>query len=386
MAATQTDWQEEVKSWVTSAASRVDDFIDIRWRHMKKRFDWEGTPQIQSYLGFGNDGEVWVHGRVLTNPPTGSPSDDDHWWENLARTYQRFASQEVSDCDVAIQFANGAEHSITTDEEGYFFLHRQLELASREETRWAAATARIVGDDRVSEDASHSQVQLLIPGEEARFGVISDVDDTILHTNATNLLTMAKLTFTGNARTRAPLQGVSGLYQALHQQGRNPLFYVSSSPWNLYDLLKDFIELNSLPLGPIFLRDLGFDDNKFIKEGHDHKLDKLDRLFGAYPNLPFVLFGDSGQQDARIYSEAAKRYGDRVAAIFIRDVDPEETTDRDRSVREQINAARGQGVPMHLVQDSVDAAKVAADLDLIDRGDIDAIRRATEADSERASL
>ena len=42
---------------------------------------------------------------------------------------------------------------------------------------------------------------------------------------------------------------------------RNPLFYVSSSPWNVYDVITQFLELQGIPHGPVMLRDvdIGFD-------------------------------------------------------------------------------------------------------------------------------
>ena len=75
----------------------------------------------------------------------------------------------------------------------------------------------------------------------------------------------------------------------------NPIFYVSSSPWNLYDLLEDFMELNAIPCGPIFLRDIGTDAGKFIKTpGHGHKLERARELIERFPTLRWVLLGDSG--------------------------------------------------------------------------------------------
>ena len=62
---------------------------------------------------------------------------------------------------------------------------------------------------------------------------------------------MSRTTFLNNARTRLPFAGVAEFYRSL-QLGRNgkrnnPFFYVSSSPWNLYDLLKDFLDTTTDP-------------------------------------------------------------------------------------------------------------------------------------------
>ena len=71
--------------------------------------------------------------------------------------------------------------------------------------------------------------------------MISDIDDTIVRTGATSLLMMLRVVLLSNAHTRLPFQGVAAFYGALARgasgQDSNPLFYVSSSPWNLYDVL-----------------------------------------------------------------------------------------------------------------------------------------------------
>ena len=85
---------------------------------------------------------------------------------------------------------------------------------------------------------------MLTPPPSARFGVISDIDDTVLVSHVTSPFKMALVSLFGNAHTRSPFPGVAEFYQAL-QGGvggaeQNPIFYVSSSPWNFYDLLHFF--------------------------------------------------------------------------------------------------------------------------------------------------
>ena len=169
------------------------------------------------------------------------------------------------------------------------------------DTLWAEA--RIALDDGTLETTQ--PVLQVLPS--ARFGIISDIDDTILQSSITDWKVAAQLTFLGNARTRKPLLGVAKLYAAL-QAATNPLFYVSSSPWNLYDLLDDFLELNAIPAGPIFLRDIGTDTGKFIKTpGHGHKLERARSLIARNPQLRWVLLGDSGQADAELYARGRAR-------------------------------------------------------------------------------
>ncbi|APZ91810.1 App1 family protein [Fuerstiella marisgermanici] len=387
----RSTWREELKQALTEVVSCADDFVDIRWRSLRHRFGWDGIPKIQPYIGYADSTTVRLHGRVLTNPPAELPGENDRWWQNLANTYQRFESDEVPDCEVEIRLGE-ITHRTVTDAEGYFFVEEPHEFTDTSRGLWSKATIQIVNHPRVSSDASLVTCRVMTPPRNAKFGVISDVDDTILYTGVTRLLTMAKLTFLGNSRTRLPLAGAASLYHALqgtekpeNSESLNPIFYVSSSPWNLFDLLEDFLELNRIPLGPLLLRDLGFDTNKFLAEGHDHKLDKARNILNQYPDLPFLLFGDSGEDDARLYATAAEEFGEQITAIFIRDVDPDVISDRDESVGASIKRAEAAGVPMHLIRDSIEAAEILHSMQLLDAADVAMVRSATAVDLKRGA-
>jgi phosphatidate phosphatase APP1 len=231
---------------------------------------------------------------------------------------------------------------------------------------WNTAEARVKTDAGETSAIHH----VLTPSADAAFGIISDLDDTVIHTGITSILLAAKLTFLENAKTRKPLDGVAELYSTL-QKGIaglpvNPIFYVSSSPWNLYDLLVDFLALNEIPRGPLLLRDFGLDDTKVVKEkGHGHKLRKALQIIDGYPKLPFVLVGDSGQDDPSIYAEISKLRPGRVRSIYIRDVDPGVDSARDVAVHRAVKVAEAHGVPMILAPDSKAMSEHASRIGLI---------------------
>ena len=142
--------------------------------------------------------------------------------------------------------------------------------------------------------------------------------------------------------------------------------------------------LNAIPCGPIFLRDLGTDTGKFIKtEGHGHKLERARTLIQRFPTLRWVLLGDSGQADAELYAEAAREFGDRIAAIYIRDVDPGAESPLDLKVDGFIEKVAGTSVPMLRSRDSLAIADHAAGLGLIDRARIPAITAEVQRDRAR---
>jgi len=99
----------------------------------------------------------------------------------------------------------------------------------------------------------------------------------------------------------------------------NPVYYVSSSPWNLHGFLNEIFERAGLIRGPKFLRDLGISDRKFITNTHgQHKGDAIDEILAANPDLPFILLGDTGQHDAHAYYDAIQRHPGRFQQIILR--------------------------------------------------------------------
>lgn len=371
-----------VRAYLQSAVIDADDFIDAARGRFRRVFRSHRPRHIAAYRGWGDATGVQMIGRVLAERPDGGPGEADGWWDNLLNTYQRFESDEVAGQPVKVQFGMKAVE-LVTDHEGYY--QAALPGPATVDCLWSNAAASLPDGSLLTPQP------VLLVHPEAGIGVISDIDDTILQSGITNWKTAAQLTFLHNARTRKPLKGVAKLYQALQAgadgRGRVPIFYVSSSPWNLYDLLEDFMELNAIPPGPIFLRDLGTDAGKFIKtRGHGHKLERARELIRRFPHLRWVLLGDSGQADAELYAEAAAEFGDRIVAIYIRDVDPELDSDYDRRVGAHFERVSSSGVPMLLAPDSTAIAEHAAGLGLIDAKWVAEVRREVERDAHRPTL
>lgn len=383
--AKDTRWPAALRRYAHAGAVDLEEQVDAAWRRFDARFGRSLPRHIAAYRGHGDARGIELLGRVLAETPQGGPQDDDDWWDNLLATYRRFESDEVPGVEVQLRFGN-AKAAVTTGPEGYYTATIEPAAPLRDDCLWENAIASL-GDGTLATP----QPVLQVP-PDARIGVISDIDDTILQSSITDWKTAAQLTFLHNARTRKPLQGVSKLYQAL-QAGpgggarKAPIFYVSSSPWNLYDLLEDFMDLNAIPCGPIFLRDLGLDEKKFIKSaGHGHKLERAAGLIERYPHLRWVLLGDSGQADAELYAEAARTFGDRIAAIYIRDVDPLLDSPLDKSVDGHIERVAGTPVPMLRARDSLAMAEHAAGLGLLDPARLADIAAEVERDAERPGL
>lgn len=366
---------------MTRALAAGEEAVDTGRRALSTRMGRNLPAHLVSYGGYADRFDTHISGRVLSKAVGGGPLDDDTLWDNLLNTWRRWESDEVACAEVTVRFQD-QEITVTSDDEGYYKATFPGDGAPGQ--LWTTAEARVDGGEREI-SVTH---EVLTPSASAGFGIISDLDDTVIHTGITSLLLAAKLTFLENAKTRKPLDGVAELYAAFQNgttgERTNPIFYVSSSPWNLHDLLADFLQLNEIPRGPILLRDFGLDATKFVKEnGHGHKLRKAVQLVDGYPDLPFVLVGDSGQDDPSIYAQLCGLRPGRVRAIYIRDVDPDHESDRDARVHRAVEVAESHGVPMILAPNSQAMSEHASRIGLIPGAAVPAVVSEVHKDEKR---
>lgn len=373
----KVNWKENFSQRARAALVDVEEMADVGWRRFANRMGFHQPRHIMAYRGYSDGDQVYVKGRLLANSEYGGPSEDDGWWDNIKATYERWETDEIPDASMTLRFAD-QQRKVTTDEEGYYEGVFAIDPGLRGED---IVTARHRVDDR-NLQANH---RVFVPSPDAEYIVISDVDDTIIHTQITELLTAAQLTFLNNAKTRKPLTGAASLYRALvHGQAKqpvNPIFYVSNSAWNMYDLLEDFLELNDFPFGPLMLRDLGLGT-----DSSNHKPETFSTLIEQFPDLSVVLIGDSGQHDADYYATVAESHPGRVAAIYIRDVDPDDDSEYDGKVDEIIERTSDINVPFLRVGDSTAIAEHAIELGLLPDDVLTDIETDTDRDRQRDTL
>jgi phosphatidate phosphatase APP1 len=211
--------------------------------------------------------------------------------------------------------------------------------------------------------------QVFIPPESSRYVVISDIDDTIMHTGVANKLGMLWRLFVEDAQSRVAFPGVAALYRALHTgvsgHEANPILYVSRAPWGLYSILDEFFDLHRIPVGPVlFLREWGVSwKSPLPRKAEDHKQDLIRNMLGLYNDLPFILIGDSGQHDPEVYRQIVEEHPGRVLAVYIRNVSRD--AQRIKEIEGLAAAVAAAGSSLVLAADSLAMAKHAADLELI---------------------
>ncbi|MGH8669526.1 MAG: App1 family protein [Burkholderiales bacterium] len=317
------------------------------------------------YLGYGTRSRVRLCGRVLEDEGLRPARELDAKWRNLVAFYKRLESDEVPGARLQAALGNRVVETLS-DREGFFAVEfRDLALKAG----WHEVELEMQ-----QQPQARALGRVLVPSPRARFGVISDIDDTVVYSNVGNKLKMVLALALSNARTRKPFKGVGAFYRALHA-GINPLFYVSKSPWNLYAPLVEFLEVQGLPCGPLLLRDYG------LRMNRRHKTEAIEQILRSYPKLPFVLIGDSGEQDPEIYSDIVRRFPDRVRTIYIRCVSQK----RIPQIEKLIVQVAATGCQLVLAPDSAFAAAHAAGEGLIQASDLRAIRSDSKSDESSRS-
>ena len=312
-------------------------------RAMDRAIRREGArPLLDGYYGFATPDRLILRGRVLSAVRRGAPLPDQGKWANFRQMLALFLTDEVAGIRVGTAGA-----TVMSDAEGYVWLEIPRDGQG---PGWHDIEVGIVDDP-----GSVVPFAVMVPPREARIGVISDIDDTMIKTGAYSLRRNLWLTFTGSARSRKVFPDAVVLMDHLHAHGRNPVFYVSSSPWNLHYFLDKVFSRAGLVPGPMFLRDLGVGEAHFIASSHhDHKGGAIDRILAANPDLRFVLLGDTGQHDAEVYHDVCQRAGGQVAAVVLREAGGAASDEQ----RRHVAAMRTMGVVVHLGLDFGGVAEV----------------------------
>ncbi|MBC2838925.1 App1 family protein [Robiginitalea sp. SC105] len=323
--------------------------------------------QIVAFLNYGTEDRLYIRGRALEDETIDLAQKGII--KLLLNSWKRFETDEIRNTPLQVRLPDDRCFEVVTDDDGYYLLDERVEglgdLVNEEGWVNFEISFREEMLSRPILRQNRFPGAIMIPNRSAAYGIITDIDDTILHTGVTSYLkwqVIANTVFKGVER-RIPFQGAPELYHRLHR-GRdgtraNPVFYVSHSPWNLYRYLEFFLSRNRFPKGPILLRSMAsFWRRK--KEDLPHKLHEIEKILQTYPSMPFILIGDSGERDADIYLEVARRFPSRVLAIYLRSVRHSRRVNR---VRELIG--KGTDVPVLLVDQSEEVTRHAESLGIL---------------------
>jgi phosphatidate phosphatase APP1 len=283
--------------------------------------------QIIVFQTYGTSNHLYLRGRAIEDESVNL--EQKGLLGLFINSWKRFETDEIKHTTINVTLPNGKTLKTTTDGHGYFKIDEKVNDLNLLTNSEGWLHFEVAYDDvtikRNIQNSNQFPGELLIPSDQANFGVISDIDDTIIHTGVVSMLKWKVLlnSIFKSAASRIPLEGAAEFYHKLHRGGSgenaNPIFYVSHSPWNLYRYLEFFLKQNTFPKGPILLR--SFKDIFKKKSGdRPQKHIEIINILKTYPKLKFILIGDSGEYDADIYMDVAETFPGRILAIYLRSV------------------------------------------------------------------
>lgn len=285
--------------------ARIEDAVMLRLAGVLRRRGWH--EQVVPYTGYGSaaaGGEGWVRvlARVRLSPPqaTEPVSAGARWW-------RKFFIVSLSDVPVSVQ-VGGRSHEVRSGRGGYV----DAVLASDLAAGWHDLPIRVPGRPAARE-------YMRVVGPDERWGLISDIDDTVMITALPRPLLAFWNTFVVKETNRRPVPGMAALYHRIRAEEPDALVvYLSTGAWNVARAIARFLERHGYPRGPLLMTDWGPTTEGWFRSGRDHKHTELRRLVRDLPQLRWVLVGDDGQHDPQLYEELADEQPEALRMVLIR--------------------------------------------------------------------
>ncbi|HJV15282.1 MAG TPA: phosphatase domain-containing protein [Propionibacteriaceae bacterium] len=284
------------------------DYAVQRWRAERARKAGYIT-EVIPYTSYGSTSWLRILARVVlaknsqrqTDLPTG------------IRGWRNFVGVPVENARVSVDTEAGS-HEVQADHSGIIDVVIDVDL----EPGWHQ-----IGLSSDGSDIATALVFIVDP--QTTFGVVSDVDDTVMVTALPRPLLAAWHTFVVNEHARATTPGMPVLYERLSTRYPGaPFIYLSTGAWNVAPTLTRFLSRNLYPAGPLLLTDWGPTADSWFRSGRQHKRSSLERLAREFPEIKWLLIGDDGQHDESIYGDFVAQHRDNVNAICIRQLTPSE--------------------------------------------------------------
>ncbi len=290
---------------ISDIARTIEDLLNEAGVRRKAKQGWR--PAVTGFYGYGSDERLHVLGRILMEDPEPAATEVQRGW-------RQFFTYQVGAVPVTVQVGEQIIQS-RSNEQGYIdVLVHDHGLAPG----WHEVTIRAEGAE-----PAVAEVHIVDPG--AAYGLISDIDDTVLVTWLPRAMLAAWNSWVKKTNTRQPVEGMARFYtELLRTHPETPVFYLSTGAWNTYDTLVSFLRKHGFPQGPLLLTDWGPTPTGLFRNGVEHKKVTLRNLIIEYPHIRWILVGDDGQNDPLTYGDAAFEHPDRIAGVAIRQLSPQE--------------------------------------------------------------
>ena len=270
----------------TFIAARVEDGFNRLLNRALIRRGWQES--ILAFTGYGNGEQLRLLARVVLRPPqsdalvqAAAAMLERRGWHNFMNAARVGARVTVVVGDARVE--------VEADRGGYVDVRvRNPGLAPG----WHDVRLEGAG-------GAVAEAPVQVVADDVTFGIVSDIDDTILSTWLPRALLAAWNSFVLTEGNRQAVPGMARMYQKLLAEHPGaPIVYVSTGAWNTMPFLSRFMKRHGFPDGPMLLTDFGPTQTGWFRNGANHKRRALAELARDFPHIKWVLVGDDGQHES----------------------------------------------------------------------------------------
>ena len=263
----------------------------------------QAKDNIVIYHAYGNNHQVIVQGRMQEKREFKSVREDDGWFRNLWRRVKQIKAKDIEDANINLSIKYES-FKTKGDDEGYFEFNVQTKQMLN--MGYQKVSLYIDGNKNLH------KTKAIIIDTTPLIGIISDFDDTIIVSDVTNKINLGINTMFKNYKQRTLIPTMLERFKKIlaHNPQGTPstLFILSDSPQQLFRPVEQFLDYYHFPKHTLILKKAHGENQDPLTNQFAYKTQKIERLIQLYPNMQWVMFGDSGEKDAEIYAFIKKKY------------------------------------------------------------------------------
>jgi len=261
---------------------------------------------IELYSAYTNGSRLIINGRVIDIKDKKSKE---------SKLYSAFFNNEKKGARVYLVV--GQEHfSLKSDDEAYFRFDIRLKNRLKR-----GKSISLQSKDR----GSLEKIYPFFPTLSQQIGVISDFDDTVIISDVTSKVKLLYNTFFKNYKERTLVfdvaRNIKNILKNNHLNKDIALFFISGSPHQFNNNINNFLDYHAFQKRTVLTKKIHGQNSASLHATVSYKYDKIVRLIDMYPQVTWVLFGDSGEKDTQIYKKIRNEYPQKIRAVYIRDVE-----------------------------------------------------------------
>src|SRR5690606_13455788 len=213
--------RERLGGMPSASAAKIHWFARLEhrfhvWRERRARRRGRSAT-IVPFPGYGGTGWIRVVGRVLIVP---APPKRAHSESSSVRGWRAFAGIPVGFASVQVHIG-GRTHDVVADRGGVIDTVIGAELPPG----WQTFTMTVEGRDPV-------KATVFVVADSTPFGVVCDVDDTVMVTALPRPFIAAWNSFVLDEYARTPVPGMAVLLEQLRREHPEaPMIYLSTGAW-----------------------------------------------------------------------------------------------------------------------------------------------------------